>query len=175
MDAPRVRRRAVMADEPLADSRGYDYADAFEASLPPGDSHPAEYFFRVGLQQAPRAVAWVVVAVHRYLLRFRLGPLAAPDRLLGWRIDKLEPDVVKLEASGPLMRATLIGRKVEPASVTLTTYVFYQRPIVARIIWTLVAPLHRRVARFLMQRAASAAAVHVCSDYAGCRRKDFGR
>lgn len=158
-DAPRVRRRPVMADDPLAGSRRYDYADAFEGPLPPGDSHAAEHFFRVGLQQSPLAVRWVVFAVHRYLLGFRLGPLAAPDHLLGWRIVKSEPDVAMLEASGPLLRAVLVGRRVEPASMTLTTYVYYQRPISAHIIWTLVAPLHRRIAPYLIQRTASAVAV----------------
>ena len=154
--APRARRIPVVAEEPLIGSDRYDYADAFEIRLPEPDACSAEQFARCALEQAPWPVRWTVRIAQRYLLRLRLGPHSSPDHVFGWKILTSEPDVIHLEAVSPLLgRGVLVGRKVDPTRVVITTYVFYTRPAPARVAWTIAGPLHRRVARHLLERAAA--------------------
>jgi hypothetical protein len=65
--------------------------------------------------------------------------------------------VVRLEAESPLLRAVLVGRRTEDRATRLTTLLFFARPFAMRAIWTLVGPLHRRIAPYLLARAARAA------------------
>ncbi|KUI23438.1 hypothetical protein AU193_01430 [Mycobacterium sp. GA-1285] len=133
---------------------GYDYADAFEVEVAESDSRVAEQFMRDALERSAPALRSLVLLVHRHVLRFRLGPLAAPDHVLGWRILTSEPDVVQLEAQGPIGRGVLVLRRVTPARGVLSTFVFFRHPV-APVIWTIVGPAHRRVAPYLMERTVS--------------------
>ena len=92
--------------------------------------------------------------VHRHILGFRLGPASSPEHVLGWQIVTRESDAITLETSGPLMRGVLVARRT-PAAAALNTFVYYRRPS-TRVIWTCISPLHRAVAPYLMNRAASA-------------------
>jgi hypothetical protein len=145
---------AVAVQEPLLGNGRPDYADAFEIRTREPDGRTAEQWARAALEQAPWPVRCLVVVAHRYVLRFRLGPLTSPDHVLGWRIVRSEPDVIRPEAESPLVRAVLVGRRPEPTRTVLTTALFFVRPVVARVIWAAVVPVHRGVARYLMARAA---------------------
>jgi len=146
---PRAGRTAVPAEEPLAPP-AYDYADAFE--VPSGDDdRTAEEWLRAGLEGSPAALRGLIRLVHGRVLRFALGP-ESPDHVLGWKILSSSPDVAQLGAEGPLGRGLLVGRKVEGA-VVLVTYAEY-RHRVGRVVWTLVMGVHRRVAPYLLTRAA---------------------
>ena len=165
----RARRVAVAPAEPLIGGAHYDYADAFDVDVP-DDGRPAEQLCRAGLERAPLPLRWVIVAAHRHVLRLRLGPLSSPEHILGWRIRTTEPDVVHLEAAGPLLRGVLVARRVESGRAVLTTFVTFGRPRAARMIWAIVGPLHRRVAPYLLERAAaitSAASAAAARDGAG--------
>jgi hypothetical protein len=167
-NAGRARRVAV-AETVIGDAR-FDYADAFEVDLR-DDWRSAEQVFRAGLELAPLPMRWVIVMAHRHLLRLRLGPLSSPGYILGWRILAAEPEVVHLEAAGPLLRGVLVARRFEPGRAVLTTFVIYGRPRAARAIWAIAGPIHRRVAPYLMERAAaitSAASAAAARD--GARR-----
>jgi hypothetical protein len=72
---------------------------------------------------------------------------------VGWQITTNEPDVVRLEAEGPLINGVMVARRTDENVARLTTFVAYQHPL-ARYVWVVVGPLHRRVAPYLMQRAA---------------------
>ncbi len=158
MNGPRARRVAVAADEPLLRGDRYDYADAFEACTREPDARSAEGFARFALKQAPRPVRWTVWIVQRHLLRLRLGPRSSPENILGWTIVTSEHDVIHLEAVSPLLgRGVIVGRRSDPRCAVVTTYVFYARQAPARIAWKIAGPLHRRVARYLMERAAAPA------------------
>jgi hypothetical protein len=185
---PRVRRRPVVA-EPLIGSQRYDYADAFEVRLESDDARSAEDVFRAGLEQAPASLRALVLIAHRHILRFELGPSSSSDHVLGWQILASEPDVVHLSAAGPLLRGVLVGRKVGPTAVVLTTFVYYRHPA-ARIIWAIVGPLHRRVAPYLLRRAAASGPYAASTGHRAAatghraaatgrpiavRRSDFGR
>jgi len=37
----------------------------------------------------------------------------------------------------------------------LTTSLRYRRPVLARVVWICVGPLHRRIAPYLLERAAA--------------------
>jgi hypothetical protein len=120
----------VPVDEPLA-GEAFDYADAFRVLVDEPDDRTAEQWPRAGLEHAPDALRWIILVAHRHVLRFRLT------------------------ASGPLIGAVLVGQKVDPTGVVLTTGIDHQRPAAARFVWRLVRPLHGRVARYLLAYAAS--------------------
>ena len=113
---------------------------------------------RCGLEQAPRAVRWTILAAHQFVLGFQLVPRSSPGNVLGWRIVTSEPDVVHLQASSPLMRGDLVGRRDSPDQMVLSTYLNFNRPVPGRLIWGLVGPLHRRIAPYLLERSAAAGA-----------------
>jgi hypothetical protein len=131
-----------------------DYADSFEVHTAVPDGRSAEQWARDALENAPAVVRGVVLLAHRHVLRFRLGPLQSADHVLGWRIRKSEPDVIELTADGPLMSGLILGRRTAPTAVRIETFVFFHRQRAATI-WTLVGPLHRRIAPLLLKRAAT--------------------
>jgi hypothetical protein len=156
--APRARRVPVVAEEPLIGSDRYDYADAFEIRVREPDARSAEQFARCALEQAPWPVRWTIWIAHRHLLRLRLGPRSSPDHVHGWKILTSQPDVIHLVAESPLLgRGVLVGRRVDPTRVVVTTYLFYMRPASARVVWKIAGPLHRRIAPYLLERAAATA------------------
>jgi hypothetical protein len=152
---PVARRVPVAAEEPLIGSARYDYADAFEIHASEPDARTAEQFARCALEQAASPIRITVAIVQRKLLRLQLAPRESPEHLAGWAIRAAESDVIKLEAVSPLARGVIVGRRVDPTRTVITTYLFFRRPRLARLLWTIVAPLHRRVAVHLMERAAA--------------------
>jgi hypothetical protein len=146
-----TRRCAV---EPLP-GVGYDYADAFEVEVSEGDTRSPEQVVRAAVDGASSIS--LVIPVHRWVLGFRLGPRSSPDHLFGWRIVTSEPDVVRLEAEGPLMRGIIVGTRVSKTRAVLTTYVTYVQRGRARVVWTFVGPLHRMIAPRLLKRGVSRA------------------
>ena len=146
-------RRTSPADEPLGAELRYDYADAFEVNLREGDSRTAERVVRTGLEHASPALGRVVLAVHRHVLRFRLGPVSSPKHVVGWQIATNEPEVLCLKAEGSLINGVMVARRTGDNVARLTTFVTYQRPR-ARIVWAIVGPVHRKMAPNLMERAA---------------------
>jgi hypothetical protein len=152
-----VRTRPVPVEEELP--TGADYADAFEVVVPRPDGRTPEQWVRAGLEQAPAAVRRLILVVHRQVLRLEVGPLAGPDWILGWRIVSSTPDVVRLEAAGSLAGAVLVGRRVGPTRMRLTTALAYRRPGLARSVWACVGPLHRLLAPLLLKRACATAPV----------------
>jgi hypothetical protein len=151
-----AQRVPVPSDEPLLGGRRYDYADAFTIQVHQRDERSAEQFARYALEHAPRPLQLTVSIAQRKLLRLRLSPSGAPDYLAGWRVVTSEQDVIQLEANSPLLDAMLVGRRAETSGVTLATYVFFTRPVPARLLWKIVSPIHRRVAAYLLERAAVA-------------------
>ena len=161
MSALRARRLPVAAHEPLIGSDRYDYADAFEIRLDEPDARSAEQFTRCAIEQAPWPVRWTIGVAHRHLLRLRLGPMSSPEHLFGWRIRTSKPDVMHLEAMSPLLgRGVLVLRRPDPTRASITTYLFYTRPTPAHAVWSIVGPLHRRIAPYLLERAAATNSAH---------------
>jgi hypothetical protein len=153
--ALRARRVPVVADEPVICGDRFDYADAFEIRVPAADARSAEELARCALEQASSPVRWTVRIAHRHLLRLRLGAASSPDHLFGWKILTSEPNLIHLEAVSPVLgRGVLVLRRVDPTRAVMTTYLFYARPVSARVVWSIAGPLHRRIAPYLLERAA---------------------
>jgi hypothetical protein len=148
---PHARRSAVVVPEFFVGSSTVDYADAFEIDLPAAETRSPEQLFRAALANA----SWLrrcVPVVHRHLLRFRLGPRSSADHILGWRIVDADAEAVHLEALGPLIHGVIVGRRTSQSTVVFTSFVFYVQRIRARIVWSVTAPLHRRIAAYLLEQ-----------------------
>lgn len=143
--------RVPVAPEPLVEG-AYDYADSFELRLDRPDSHAAEEWVRAGLEDSPLWVRAVIDVVHGRIARFERGP-ADREHILGWRIVTSTPDLLHLQTSGPLLRAHIVARRRTPTTSDLTTVLFYERRV-ARLLWTVIGPLHRAIAPLLLRRAA---------------------
>jgi hypothetical protein len=153
----RAHRVPVPLHEPLIGDASYDYADSFEIRVPESDERSTEEFLRSAIEDAPPPLRELVWLVHRHVLRLRLGPRSSASHVLGWRIKTSERDVFRLEATSPLFgRGVIIGRRPDPTRAVVTTYLFHSRPTLGRAIWSIVGPLHRRVAPYLMERARGA-------------------
>src|SRR5215213_6902820 len=138
--ARRARRCPIVAESPPTGKSRYDYADAFEVTLPEGDGRTAEQIVRAGLQHAPPALRSAIRTVHRHVLRFNLGPASSPDHLVGWGITTSEPDVFLMEASGPLIDGAIVARRSGERTARLTTFVVFRQRTLARLMFVFVAP-----------------------------------
>ncbi|WP_133794481.1 hypothetical protein [Actinokineospora alba] len=71
---------------------------------------------------------------------------ASEEQVGPFRIVESGPDVIHLETTLPLMRVVMVGRGVEPRRRVLTTFLYFRRPLLARIVWVFVGLGHRRTA-----------------------------
>jgi hypothetical protein len=76
---------------------------------------------------------------------------------MGWQITTSEPDLFLMETYGPLIDGAIVARRIGERTARLTTFVFFRRRRLASLIFVFVAPVHRQVASYLMERAASPA------------------
>jgi hypothetical protein len=155
MTPPKTRR--IQPSAPQLDT-GADYADAFEISIGEDDSRTAEQAFRDGLSAEPGAGGRLVLWIHRYVLRFRLGPFTSSDHVIGWKIVYSDPDQFVLSADGSLMRGQLVLSCQADRHAVLTTQLFYRHHAAARLVWAVVGPVHRAIAPRLIENSARRAA-----------------
>lgn len=148
----RVAAKALAERAPTGESEA-DYTDVFEVPILHGDSRTAEQALRDAVGDEPGASGSLVSWIHRHILRFHLGPYSSPDHIIGWPIARSDHDEIVLAARGPLMRGQLTLRRRDGRAV-LTTRVHYRHKIAARVVWAMVAPLHRIVAPRLMKHSA---------------------
>jgi hypothetical protein len=135
-----VRRITVL--DPLAASARYDYTDAFAVDLPDPDATPPATWLGFALSRVPAVVDWVAA---------RLGfPPGTGDPLDGWEVRTSGPDVVHLVVDLPLLHVDLLGRNAAPTRRTLTTLLTYRRPWLARLVWVVIGPAHRRTVRWVL-------------------------
>ena len=146
-------RRVPVAEQPPDDLPGYDYADAFELTLDRAETRPAEELMRVALEETPRALQELVRVVWRFALAFDVGPRHSPDHVVGARVTTSTPDLVHLDVQGPVMRGVIAGRRTRPNQLVVTTFIHYAKPTRAHATWSVVSPLHRGIARYLLLRA----------------------
>ena len=76
---------------------------------------------------------------------------------MGWEVVDADHDGIKLAATGPLIDGVLIAKRIGSSTAALETSVRYRRPIVARVVWAAVGPVHRRVGPYLLSRATASA------------------
>ena len=148
-------RRVAVTDPIVTAGRPYQYADAFELSVPEPDPTWPEEWMRAGMDSAPRWVDRVVS------LLGIAGPVrSSTEGLGGFRIVESTADVIHLAVDVRLIRGVLVGRRIGPNGRRLTTALWFGRPVLARALWALIAPLHRRMARHILSSAILAPAGH---------------
>ena len=131
-----VQRRSIVAAE------GCDYADAFE--VPMSETDDAAELVRAGLQGA-----WLgmVLIAHRHVLRFELAP--APRRTSS-RLGDRDRRARQHQAARNRPTPARVARGETSSAVECRARDVRQLPatVLARIIWTAVAPIHRAVVPF---------------------------
>ena len=132
--------------------RVQDFACGYELTGGPDQALSAEHWARSVWQEAPAALRLILVIGWRFVLGLRLGPLNAPDRILGWSILRTSDDETLCSASSRLLEAYNAFRATD-SGVVWTTTVFYRRSW-ARIIWRPVSLMHRPLARLALRGAA---------------------
>jgi hypothetical protein len=131
----------------------YSYATSFQVTGIGQSGRSPERWARAAFEEAPQAMRWFVLCGWVHVLRFRLGSRQSSAHVLGWRIVSDSTDRMVLEVHSPLATAKKVVR-VEPSSVTMTTFVHYERPL-GRAIWASVMPVHHRTEPYLLGHAAS--------------------
>lgn len=92
-------------------------------------------------------------------LGLRLGPPVGPDRILGWRLNRLGPDTALLTARGRLgVSGELLFRAEADDRMLFATIVKLGNPV-ARQAWERITARHEHVVRALLTRAARRANV----------------
>lgn len=80
------------------------------------------------------------------LLGIRDAPVESAGQVGPFRVVESGPEVIRLETSLPLMRVVMVGRRVEPTRRVLTTVLYFNRPVLARLAWAFIGIGHRRTA-----------------------------
>jgi hypothetical protein len=126
-----------------------DYEEMFVAQAKDAKRFSAERWARSAIEgtpvmrrQAPRL--W-------HALRLRMGPRPSPDHVNGWKIAANEDDWIRLEAASSYASIHVIVR-VEADEVQEAMFISYDRAI-ARPIWAIVGPFHRRAMPSLLRYA----------------------
>jgi hypothetical protein len=127
-----------------------DYQDAFAAQTP--TRHTPQEWARLIFTGAPPAVRRFLRGVFK-LLRFGQAPSRTEHSLPG-KIIHSGPEEIILGfdlAVGLTARLIVVN---PPGQVVMTTLVRTDRAR-GRAVWTILAPIHRAVARYLLDRAAA--------------------
>lgn len=152
MNAHQVDPFHVRHLDPL-DRSDYEYACEVTAAV--GDSRSAEQWARATFAAAPRLLRWIIVVGWRVGLGLRLAPTSSPSHVLGWTVVSATPTTAVLGLESFALTARLVVT-VEGARVVHATFLRYDRSL-ARLLWAVAEPIHRRVIPYLLQRAAATA------------------
>jgi hypothetical protein len=135
-----------------------DYAAAWATTTEDAAMLSPLQWARAVFEGAPIVVRWCIVFGWTRVLGLRLGPRPSDDHVLGWAISDgdLVAGSVALIAESRLLRACNIV-VIESSSVTWVTIVHYSH-VAARLLWTMARPIHHLTMRYLLARAARAAA-----------------
>jgi hypothetical protein len=149
----RVRQVAVPpAARALSTLSHVEYEDAFLVESGPSQDRTGEQWARAILEDAPilmrRRLRWGWFA-----LGLKLGSTRSNRFVLGWEVRRSTPDFALLAASSRLgLPAELLFQR-QQHTLLFATFVQQQNPI-ARAVWAAVAPVHRQVVPYLLERAA---------------------
>ena len=143
-----VQERTLSGTIRALDVLPSDYHDVFTAIARDAARTSPERWARValeGISPLGRFLAW------RMLLGLRLEPRPSPDHLAGWRIVDRGDDWIRMESDSWFLTANVIFH-VDEDHVSFATLIRYDRPI-ARLVWTPVSAIHRRLAPGVVRSA----------------------
>lgn len=81
-----------------------------------------------------------------------LGPLSSPDHVLGWTVQLAEPEGARIAVRWKVGLDAEIVALDRPGGFTLASFV-RTRTRAARIVWTLLSPMHRMATRMMLALA----------------------
>jgi hypothetical protein len=149
-----ARRRPPEAEPLIAELGDYDYADSFQIDLNRPEERTPEEWMRAAIGGAHVAIKTTVGIAWRYLLRFDLDA-RAPRQLFGMPILESTPKLAHMSGDSPLLVGHLIGRRDGPTRISLTTALIFKQRRLASAVWATAGPAHRRIAPYLLERAAN--------------------
>ncbi|GAA4932724.1 hypothetical protein EV188_103722 [Actinomycetospora succinea] len=134
-----------------------DYGDAFATDCPPEvlARFTPEELADLAVGRAPRWLRLFVRFAHRRVLGLRLTHTTPPVPL-DWHLVSSGPDEVVYGVAGGLITPRLLVMK-EPGRVLVVFLMRVDRPVAAPIV-AVVKPIHRAIARYLLDRGARLAA-----------------
>jgi|1186.fasta_scaffold384859_2 hypothetical protein len=141
-----------------------DYGDAFAVEAGPHvlARYSPDELAELALGRAPGWVRVLVRVAHGRVLRLRLAASEPPVPVPGWHLVSSGPDAVVYGVAGGLITPRIVVMKESRRIVVVTLMRLDHRaagPIVAAI-----KPVHRAVARYLLDRGARLAAAELPSD-----------
>jgi hypothetical protein len=130
-----------------------DYEDAFLLETGRAQDQSAEQWIRVILEDAP---ARTRRALRRgwFGLGLGLGSTRDDRLVLGWEVRRSTPDFALLGASSRLGFEARVFLKRQRQSLLLGTLLRFKNPL-ARTVWAVLAPTHRRYEQHLLKMASS--------------------
>ena len=139
-----------------------DYADAFAASTS-ARRRPGEWA-RLALDSAPPLLGRFVRLAHR-VLGLRLAPSGSSAHLWGWDVLRDGLDAFVLGVEGALVTPRIVVT-APPGQVVAATLIRFDHPV-APLLWAGVAPIHRAVARRLVDGAVAGTSCRGSSPHSG--------
>lgn len=141
---PAVRVRSSLPD--------MDYADLFTLTAAPVAS--PEQWARALFGDAPDLTERFLWSG---LLSLRLAEGRSADTVGGWRIGDRGPDWLRLETTSRSLSANLLiltGHRDGQASVSLGTFLRYDRRPAGPLLWTPLSAVHRQIVPHLLRWTA---------------------
>jgi hypothetical protein len=154
---PRTRANAVVAVETptaaldLCTLGHIDYSDAFIVTRHDGVHRTGEQWARAVLEGAPPRLrrrlryGW-------FGLGLKLGSTRSPERVLGWPLRHSSDEYALLGASSRIGLPAQLLFAPQADGMLFATFVRHRNPA-ARAVWAVVTRRHRRVVRYLLERA----------------------
>lgn len=129
-----------------------DYEDCFMMDVPDVHERTAEQWARAVLEDAPAALRRSLRSAWR-TLGMRVGPERADGFVLGWAVQRSEPDVVLLGGTSRLgMQAELLLER-QQHGLLFATLVQFDNPA-ARTLWQVaIERPHVRAVRYVLEQA----------------------
>ena len=129
-----------------------DYEDAFLVETGPTAEQTGEQWARAIMEDAP-AIMRTALPWGWFALGLKLGSTRSERLVLGWEVRRSAPDLALLGAGSRLgLPAELLFERRREALLCAT---FVQQDNrIARAVWAAVAPVHRPVVRYVLERAA---------------------
>src|SRR5262245_59361419 len=127
-----------------------DHVDLFTTPAPGALDHTPEEWARAVLEQAP--VSQRNARRFWRMLGLRLGPPGSPDHVQGWRIAARGDGWLRIETGSWYMSAQAVFL-VEPAQVSLSLSLRFDRPPAA-LVWRFVAGPHARAVPVMLRQGA---------------------
>ncbi|MHC1558705.1 hypothetical protein ACR9E3_07100 [Actinomycetospora sp. C-140] len=134
-----------------------DYGDAFAVDVAPEvlARFAPEELAELAMGRAPRVLRSLVRIAHRRVLGLRLAPASDPAPL-GWHRVSAGPHEAVYGVAGGLITPRLVVI-AEPGRVLVVFLLRREHPWAAPVL-VVVTPIHRMIARYLLDRGARLAA-----------------